>query len=1192
MLVSSDIIFQRKKLESVSDLEKLSVKVRFCSFLLNTYEGLSRNALLLKDEYQHSNGVKSVRDEIFEANKLIESNGLIIADEMRQMCIEEITYCISSDNDAIIRDEPCFAVLSARKKKALVFTLDQQRKIAVRLCGDSETTVVTIFVSPLTKSDSCVLIANEALSEEEKLAFRLMFLKSIFEIHKSDFLEKSVKTAIGSIMSRNGSHNIGSHVLAALSHNVGTMPDDQMLYQYIQHRMDYIATATTDRPTWTQPTMFVSDMVRRFLSQRHLLNYISRSEGLKAFEFQSDRARINDKGGRIRLHVRKVDADIDNDGAYNFKGVKQDFIQYSRDKIDSKIDLKEDVSLAIPGGVVGQHAFFTIIENIIRNAAKHDWSTPPQATAVLKETLIGSDHDGMRTGDLDVYIDYIDKPENENVKFVVWARLSDVEDGMGSRNTKTLDEVQREKLQEPFVNDGGELRRENWGLAEMKVSAGHLKKAKIEDIGGISEDKGAEIITPCKIDDKWSGDKELLKKAGDKNVQHLGYAFDVPKAKVMLFIVDGGMPDGWDDKIAKNLSKRGVYVKTYDEIKNDQEGSDDTKKPLNYQYVILDDFGEDQKKWMLPFRVLAAKSNRGFEDHIPLLEKIEEDVPVRADSVFQYLSSVIDKCKQKKDGSSDAQENKLYEVIVGDICSCWVRHLIKKKRVGECGLKDKRVSLIVSATGNDKKAGQSLATIEDVVEFAFNEGLDKALETYKNSICDSLSSIESDKDVAWGINLNKKICDALISLKNSGGLVYKRTDATFKDYKPFIKRQLGVWLKKNDDSEVISASKFLLGEAAGDVKKLQDQLAELDKEYKSLPDGDKKDKVGDEYSRLNEKLRQIEEADNFKRPMEHMVDYIAYYCGQIKNLLSKYSENIATLPKGFSVNGENGEFSKGWKSVQIDQFREDMLEQEDNPEKKKEIETFVLRYWRHETPKKPADYYLEPLSGTQTYLNQLFSIGETQFDLLARLVENALFSILIVDERTREFLENHPTKKTTFSNIGIFVANDKKVADELEILNSGGHIEECNDSISDGFVTLSTKTVYDVGCLYKNENESENKDEIRESIINRVKERFNNKYDAIIIHQGIIDKWIPGASHSEKKVKKFIDGLKRAFKYVVITTGRGTPANIPDSGRVLPFSTIQTTLFKQYPEKLILTDAIMNILPVRCERGGSKHGEQ
>ena len=118
----------------------------------------------------------------------------------------------------------------------------------------------------------------------------------------------SLKSAISSIMSRNGSHNIGSHVLAALSHNVGTMPDDRVLYQYIQHRMDYIATVTTDFPAWSQPTMFVGSMVKNFLTQRHLLNHIAGSEGLKAWQYQNPN--IGKQSACVRLHVRKIEGGI------------------------------------------------------------------------------------------------------------------------------------------------------------------------------------------------------------------------------------------------------------------------------------------------------------------------------------------------------------------------------------------------------------------------------------------------------------------------------------------------------------------------------------------------------------------------------------------------------------------------------------------------------------------------------------------------------------------------------------------------------------------------------------------------------------------------------------------------------------------------------------------------------------------
>ena len=95
-------------------------------------------------------------------------------------------------------------------------------------------------------------------------------------------------------------------------------------------------------------------------------------------------------------------------------------------------------------------------------------------------------------------------------------------------------------------------------------------------------------------------------------------------------------------------------------------------------------------------------------------------------------------------------------------------------------------------------------------------------------------------------------------------------------------------------------------------------------------------------------------------------------------------------------------------------------------------------------------------------------------------------------------------------------------------------------------------------------------------IENFTKEKF---FDVLIIHQGIIDKWFPGTANDSKRVEKLLKYLQQFFPYVVITTGRGSPANIPDMARMIPFSTIETTLFKKYPEKMLLVDAIMNVLP-------------
>ena len=101
-----------------------------------------------------------------------------------------------------------------------------------------------------------------------------------------------------------------------------------------------------------------------------------------------------------------------------------------------------------------------------------------------------------------------------------------------------------------------------------------------------------------------------------------------------------------------------------------------------------------------------------------------------------------------------------------------------------------------------------------------------------------------------------------------------------------------------------------------------------------------------------------------------------------------------------------------------------------------------------------------------------------------------------------------------------------------------------------------------------------------EKMLKEIRDKNAALFDILVLHQGLIDKWLGDASHSKAVVSVFLAVMKKCFKYVVITTGRGTPANIPLGARVLPFPTLESTLFKMYPEKMVLVDTIMNILPV------------
>ena len=314
-------------------------------------------------------------------------------------------------------------------------------------------------------------------------------------------------------------------------------------------------------------------------------------------------------------------------------------------------------------------------------------------------------------------------------------------------------------------------------------------------------------------------------------------------------------------------------------------------------------------------------------------------------------------------------------------------------------------------------------------------------------------------------------------------------------------------------------------------------------------------------------------------------DFLHSYCEQVSGLMSKYAETIATLPECFSKGEREKPWDVEWAGMHF--WKDKGPEQEaDSTSKLKPASQ--IRYWRHETERKVGtngdgiDIYLEGLSGTQSYLNVLERFSKDDRFMQTRLVENALLRMLIVDERTRDFLEKHPSMFSKFDALGISVANDKKLYVELEKLEKKHDVPISKDDfgggeIEDGLVTLSPKVLYNMRKRYSGRSPSVSQEEA----IAAVRRKFRDKYEVIVIHQGIIDKWLPGASHNKKMVADFLTRLEKVFRYVVITTGRGTPANIPATARVLPFSTIQTSLFSQYPEKLLLSDAIMNIIPVK-----------
>ncbi len=940
-------------------------------------------------------------------------------------------------------------------------------------------------------------------------------LSILFSAIESRLLKKEcqkaqVQSAIGSIMSRNGSHNIGSHVLAALSHNVGTMPDDRVLYQYIQQRMDYIATATTDFPAWRQPTMLVSGMMRQFLIQRHLLDHIAGSEGLRAYQFQN-RSLAPRQDRTIRIHIRRIKDNINNWANEGFldSSVLEDkektvsFIRYGgQENSYNALKDNKDVAVAIPGGVVGQHAFYTIVENIVRNAAKHDWAKVAKKNSNSSESDSGNPNKEIYN--LELYIDFRDNPKDGVVEFRVWTCVTEnsskiVHAQQDTKNEKNVIAEITKKICQCFIDSEGELRKENWGIAEMRISAGYLRNCDIADIGGLNnyERLGAnnatmKIIRPVEV-------------SLPDGTSALGYRFDLYKPRELLVVLPEYCNPSEDvlERVNKNANQYGVWIKRESELIKEAD--------LSFSYVLFDSFDiNNEYRQCLPFRVIASKivanevkqggSVSGIKCSGGSWDSARRLIPETGSPLFRYLDDAR--------GSSDIQKlagdaNKAKQTcddLLDRVYGIWMAHITKKNQT--C------LAIDILGGGGEKK---SLVTKIDLLRFVLENSFNAAAKSFLESGYGKYKSTQGESSNSEGIF--EKVLNDMVSMK----------------------------------PREVTIGKVMVDHTSTDGIAMMAILCRQLKEW---------------FGRLYGKTMLAKRRHDEFISSRGYSEFIKYICGPILDqaevFLAKYEEEYSTLPEGFKVKADR---TGGSWPVTIHCGVQDISVEfsSDDTKRKKLYNEGHVCYFRH-SPGAAGDIrnYLEPLSGSQSYLgafvalrdslvNHTVSVNDERF--VTTLVENATMRILIIDERVSDFMDDHEEVYNKLGGLGVSVKDDEdqEVLDLFESINA--HDDEKLDKVMDSTIS---------GVALK-------------------------EFEILIIHQGIIDKLFNGHEDVDV-VKEFLKALIKRMHYVVVTTGRGSPANIPDEARVLPYSVIKDTLLKCYPEKMILVGAVMNILPVRNQK--------
>jgi hypothetical protein len=201
------------------------------------------------------------------------------------------------------------------------------------------------------------------------------------------------------LMARNMSHNIGSHALYWVASN--SKPEEKTFLRYLQARMELLAGFATKIPL-SPVTAKLDKVIARFNGTSLLLNNICKSE-----------------------HVEKVTVTLE--------GYHGDVIFF--------------------GGEAGIQAFYSILENCIRDSAKHAPRDEKNLDALSMNVLATEADDFIQ---LDVYDDSHNYEKN------------------GPELRRMVEELR-------LAKESGALNPSNWGVKERFICAAILRGLRPED---------------------------------------------------------------------------------------------------------------------------------------------------------------------------------------------------------------------------------------------------------------------------------------------------------------------------------------------------------------------------------------------------------------------------------------------------------------------------------------------------------------------------------------------------------------------------------------------------------------------------------------------------------------------------------------------------------------------------------------
>jgi hypothetical protein len=443
---------------------------------------------------------------------------------------------------------------------------------------------------------SKISISHTTLLKFQTILDSMLSKIGVFYLFENYF-HQSVRSAISSIMARNMSHNMGSHVMPRSTveavrrrlEGMGLWPEMRgfvgsrhylesiaqlkanwtiisnlkgNLDEYTQRKSDFLAEITTEPLMATRPAFLYREVILPLQENTLFMDNIAANEGVRYdSRGQTNRLKLRVFINGAELKARYVcDACAREDSEQSPSAYRNE-MPYSltchrhhgqRLQITEIENGDNDVEIELPGPL-GEFALYSFMENYIRNAAKHN-----------KEQL-KSDRD------MEIYL-YVDDLEEgsqtDYYRIRIWNNIVDprkeVNISFGEGTYLKLRDAISELVRARIIQPDGSLKREAWGIAEMKICAVLLRGPE-DYVAAVEEKENLEVA-----EESIFGETRLV------------YEFRLMRSKRLCAVLPG-----WEDEARlQELRQEGIWIFRSVRELEDSLGSGETL--ASFRFALFD----------------------------------------------------------------------------------------------------------------------------------------------------------------------------------------------------------------------------------------------------------------------------------------------------------------------------------------------------------------------------------------------------------------------------------------------------------------------------------------------------------------------------------------------------------------------------------------------------------------------------